>query len=272
MSIGSEFSYLVDFLKNTSLIVAVSQSGETIDVISSINKAKEKRAKIMAITNVLGSTLYRMSDYKILLGAGPEKSVCSTKAYIAQIAVIYLLAHYLTSAPLQGIGNLEKSIKEVKTLLENGKDIEKLAKKLQSSQHIFILGRGISYPAALESTLKIKEVSYIHAEGFAAGELKHGVIALIEKGTPVIVYNPEDETYEDTLSSAHEVKARGAYVIGISSKNNPVYDDFINVDNCGDATIIPNVVVAQLLGYYLAVAKGYDPDKPRNLAKSVTVK
>jgi glucosamine--fructose-6-phosphate aminotransferase (isomerizing) len=115
-------------------------------------------------------------------------------------------------------------------------------------------------------------VSYIHAEGFAAGELKHGVIALIEKGTPVIIFNPDDETYEDTLSSAYEVKARGAHVIGISSKKNSVFDEFIPVDSCGEATIIPNVVVAQLMGYYLALAKGYDPDKPRNLAKSVTVK
>jgi glucosamine--fructose-6-phosphate aminotransferase (isomerizing) len=143
---------------------------------------------------------------------------------------------------------------------------------MKNSKHMYILGRGVSYPTALESALKIKEVSYIHAEGFAAGELKHGVIALIEKGTPVIIYNPDDETYEDTLSSAHEVKARGAYVIGISSKPNNIYDEYIEVTDCGDATIIPNVVVAQLLGYYLALEKGFDTDKPRNLAKSVTVK
>ncbi|HRN96785.1 MAG TPA: SIS domain-containing protein, partial [Candidatus Levybacteria bacterium] len=147
-----------------------------------------------------------------------------------------------------------------------------LAKKIKTKKHIYILGRGVSYPTALESALKVKEVSYIHAEGFAGGELKHGVMALIEKGTPVLVYNPEDETYEDTLSSAHEVKARGAYVIGISSKPNEVYDTFIPVQNCGDATIIPNVVVAQLLGYHLATELGNDVDKPRNLAKSVTVK
>ena len=115
-------------------------------------------------------------------------------------------------------------------------------------------------------------MSYIHAEGFAAGELKHGVIALIEKGTPVIFLNPEDETYDDTLSAAHEVKARGAYTIGISSKFNPVYDTFIKVKDCGNATVIPNIVIAQLIGYYLALAKGLDPDKPRNLAKSVVVK
>lgn len=270
-SVGSEFSYLVDFLKNTSLVISLSQSGETIDVISSIKKAKEKGAKIFALTNVLGSTLYRMADYRMLLNAGPEKCVLATKSFTSKIAILFLLAHSLNNGYDEGSKQIEKAISEVKKLIELSA-IKKLAHKLQNSKHIYIFGRGISYPTAMESALKIKEVSYIHAEGFAAGELKHGVIALIEKGTPVIVYNPEDETYEDTLSSAHEVKARGAYVIGVSSKNNPVYDDFINVDNCGDATIIPNVVVAQLLGYYLAVSKGYDPDKPRNLAKSVTVK
>lgn len=270
-SVGSEFSYLVDFLKSTSLVIALSQSGETIDVISSIKKAKEKKAKIFTLTNVLGSTLYRMSDYRMLLNAGPEKCVLATKSFTAKIAILFLLAHSLNNSYEKGVKQLEKAIKEVEKLTKLP-SIKKLSKKLQTAKHIYIFGRGDSYPTAMESALKIKEVSYIHAEGFAAGELKHGVIALIEKETPVIVYNPEDETYDDTLSSAHEVKARGAYVIGISSKNNPVYDDFIQVDNCEDATIIPNVVVAQLLGYYLAVAKGYDPDKPRNLAKSVTVK
>ncbi len=270
-SIASEFTYLEDFLKETSLVVALSQSGETIDVLSSLKKAKEKGAKIMAVTNAVGSTLYRLADYKFLLNAGPEKAVCSTKVYTAKIATLYLLSLSVVDK-LQTAHNLQKAIDEVKEVLKNKSSIQSLAESMKNKEHIFILGRGISYPTALESTLKIKEVSYIHAEGFAGGELKHGVIALVEKGTPVIVYNPEDETYNDSLSSAHEVKARGAYVIGISSKNNPVYDTFIPVANCGDITIIPNVVVAQLLGYYLAVAKGFDPDKPRNLAKSVTVK
>lgn len=271
-SIGSEFTYLLDFLKDTSLVVALSQSGETIDIISSIQKAKKKNAKIMSITNVLGSSLYRASDYTMLLNAGPEKAVCSTKAYLAKIAVLYLLAHELAGTSEKGIEDINKAIVEIKRILEEEDSIKQLAIELKDKQHMFILGRGVSYPTALESSLKIKEVSYVHAEGFAAGELKHGVIALIEKGTPIIIYNPEDETYDDTLSAAHEVKARGAHVIGISSKHNPVYDTFIRVDNCNDATIMPNVVIAQLLGYHLAVVKGYDPDKPRNLAKSVTVK
>ncbi len=271
-SVGSEFSYLVDFLQKESLVVALSQSGETIDIISSVKAAKQQEAQIMAITNVLGSTLYRMADHRLLLTAGPEKCVLATKSFIAKITYLYFLAHALNGDKNLAKKNIEYAANEVETLLKNQDKIHTLAKRIKKHHHLYILGRGISYPTALESALKIKEVSYIHAEGFAAGELKHGVIALIEPGTPVIVYNPEDETYDDTLSSAHEVKARGAHIIGVSSKKNDIYDTYIPVKNCGDATIIPNVVVAQLLGYYLAQELGFDPDKPRNLAKSVTVK
>lgn len=271
-AIASEFTYSLDFLKKNSLVFALSQSGETIDIISSIKKAKEKKAQIMTLTNSLGSTLYRIADYNMLLNAGPEKAVASTKAYTSKIAFLYLLAHAVDNSLQKGKENLHKAIVEIKQMLKKQNDIKKLAEQIQNQKHIFVLGRGVSYAAALESALKIKEVSYIHAEGFAAGELKHGVIALIEKETPVIIFNPEDETYEDTLSSAYEVKARGAFVIGISSKPNDIYDTYIEVKNCQDATIIPNVVIAQLMGYYLALAKGFDPDKPRNLAKSVTVK
>ncbi len=270
--VASEFNYLVDFLTPKSLVLALSQSGETIDVISSVKKIKEKKSQVFAITNVLGSTLYRMADYKILLNAGPEKCVLATKSFTAKLAIIYLLSYQLNGGYKKAEKDLKKAIDEVKKILKIRKEIAKLARMLKNKNHIFILGRGLSYPLALESALKIKEVSYIHAEGFAAGELKHGVIALIEKGTPVIVYNPEDETYFDTLSSAFEVSARGAYVIGVSSKKSEVFNHFIKINNCGEATIIPNVVFAQLLGYYLAIEKGLDPDKPRNLAKSVTVK
>lgn len=271
-SIASEFNYLLDFLKDTSLIIPLSQSGETIDIISSMKEAKEKYTRIMAVTNTIGSTLYRLADYSVLLNAGPEKAVASTKAFTAKIAILYLLAHILNGTFEQGVKDLEKAVGEVKKLLSIHEDINALAKKLKDAPNIFTLGRGVSYPAALEAALKIKEVSYTHAEGFAGGELKHGVMALIEEGTPVIIFNPEDETYADTLSSAHEVKARGAYVIGVSSKHDPVYDHYIEVEHAGDVTLIPNVVVAQLIGYYLSLEKGYDPDKPRNLAKSVTVK
>ncbi len=271
--VASEFSYLTNFLTPKSLVIALSQSGETIDIISAVNKVKEKKAKVVAITNVLGSTLYRQADYKILLNAGPEKCVLATKSFTAKLAIIYLLSHSLINKITLGINQLNLAIAETERIIQQTQNqIKNLAKKLKNYQHIFILGRGISYPLSLEAALKIKESSYIHAEGFAGGELKHGVIALIEKGTPVIIYNPEDETYEDTLSSAYEIKARGGYLIGITSKQNKVYDDIIEVKNCHLATIIPNVVVAQLFGYYLTLEKNLDPDKPRNLAKSVTVK
>lgn len=270
-SIGSEFAYLEDFLTSRSLILALSQSGETIDIIAPMKKAKQKRTKIVAVTNVLGSSLYRLADHKILLAAGPEKCVLATKSFTAKITILHLLAHSLNGGYDKGAIQIIKAVKEVEKIINN-KQIPKLAEKLKNRQHIFVLGRGTSYPTALESALKIKEGSYIHAEAFAGGELKHGVIALVEKGTPIFSYNPHDETYEDTLSSTYEVKARGAYIIGISNKRSPVYDEFIQVEDCKEATIIPNVVIAQLLGYYLTLALGYDPDKPRNLAKSVTVK
>lgn len=270
--VASEFSYLVDFLTPKSLVIALSQSGETIDVISSVKKIKEKKSQVFAITNVLSSTLYRMADYKMLLNAGPEKCVLATKSFTAKLAIIYLLAYKLNGNYQNAEDNLKKAIKEVEKILKIKNEIAKLAKFLKNKDHIFILGKGLSYPLALESALKIKEVSYIHAEGFPAGELKHGVIALIDKGTPIIVYNPGDETYTETLSSAYEVSARGAFVIGVASKKSQVYNHFFKIEDCKEATIIPNVVFAQLLGYYLALEKGLDPDKPRNLAKSVTVK
>lgn len=271
-AVASEFSYLVSFLTKKSLVIALSQSGETIDIISSVKKIKEKQAEVFAITNVLGSTLYRMADYKILLEAGPEKCVVATKSFTAKIAILILIAYALNDNFDQGIGRLKKAVKELKNVIDNYQRIKEIAHLIKNKKHIFVLGRGLSYPLALEAALKIKEVSYIHAEGFPAGELKHGVIALIEKGTPVIVFNPEDETYQDTLSSAYEVKARGAYLIGISSKKNQVYDQLIEIKNDDETFLISYIAVAQLLGYFLALTLGYDPDKPRNLAKSVTVK
>jgi len=271
---GSEFGYALDFLTPKSLVIAFSQSGETIDIIESVKKAKEKGAKILAIVNNLGSTLYRMADYKILLGAGPEKCVLATKSFTAKLAILLLLAHALNGGLKKGKELIERAILEVENILrpKNLKVIKSLADKIYQSQHIYVIGRGQSYPVALEAALKIKEVSYIHAEGFAAGELKHGVIALVEKGTPCLVFAPNDETYGAVLSGAMEMKARGGYIIGVSWRNHEVFDYYLPVSDCGDASAIPNTVIAQLLGYYLALKKGNDPDKPRNLAKSVTVK
>ncbi len=269
---GSEFGYLADFMNQNTLLMPFSQSGETIDLINSVRISKAKGAKIASVLNTYGSTLDRISDASFLLNAGIEKCVLSTKAFTAKVSFLILTAHAYAKTFDQGQKDLAVAVNEAQKLLNDSQLFAKIAKNLQDAKDIFVLGRGVSYPTALESALKIKESSYIHAEGFAAGELKHGVIALIEKGTPVIVYNPEDETYEDTLSSAHEVKARGAFVIGISSKPNPVYDEYIEVASCNEAVVIPNVVAAQLLAYNITKGKGLDPDKPRNLAKSVTVK
>ena len=147
-----------------------------------------------------------------------------------------------------------------------------LAKKLKTAEHLFVVGRGISYPAALECALKIKEISYIHAEGVAAGELKHGPLALVTEGTPCIVIAPTDATYQEVMGSAREMKARGGYIIGFSETRDSVFDEWIKIEDAGEATIIPNVIAAQLLSYYLTIERGFDPDMPRNLAKSVTVK
>ena len=274
-SVGSEFKYLEDYLTTKSLVIPISQSGETIDVVEPVDNAKKKGAKIAAVVNVLGSTLYRQSHYKFLIGAGPEKAVVGTKSFIAMIAVLLLTAYACVNKVAQGKKLLLATAKNTEEILKNAfmPKIQPIVARLKNAEHIYVIGRGLSYPAALETSLKIKETSYIHAEGFAGGELKHGVIALIQKGTPCIVIAPNDETYKEIISNAQELKARGGWIIGIGPKTDSVFDDFLPTADVGDATMIPQVVIAQLLAYYLALAKGIDdPDKPRNLAKSVVVK
>lgn len=274
-SIGSEFNYQEDYLTKNSLVIPISQSGETIDVLEPIFRAKKKGSTIAAIVNVLGSTLYRHADYKILLNAGLEKAVVGTKSFIAMVSVLLLTAYTFAKKHEQGRLLLLNASTNVKKILKDDfiTDIKKVAQDLKNKEHIYIIGRGLSYAAALEASLKIKETSYIHAEGFAGGELKHGVIALIEKATPCIVIAPYDETYADIISNAQEIKARGGMIIGIGPKENKVFDRFIKTEDLKEATIIPQIVISQLLAYNLAIIRGVsDPDKPRNLAKSVTVK
>ncbi len=274
-AIGSEFNYLEDYIEKGTLVIPISQSGESVDVIEPVTRAKKKGAKIIGIVNVLGSTLYRISDYKILLNAGPEKAVVATKSLTAMIATMILIAYSLINKLKEGRTLILKSSRDVRTILKDEyvRKIKKIAGKLKESKHIYIIGRGLSYATALEATLKIKEAAYIHAEGFPAGELKHGVIALIDKKTPCIVFAPNDETYDEIISNAQEVKARGGYPIGIGPRNNEVFEDFLPTGDSREATMISQIVVAQLLAYYLALERGVeDPDKPRNLAKSVTVK
>lgn len=274
-AIASEFNYLEDFLNKRSLVIALSQSGETIDVIEPLSSAKKRGATIVALTNTLGSTIYRMADIKVLLGAGPEKAVASTKAYIAKLTFLLLVSYSLAGKLNEISPKIEEAAKEIKSMLSRDfiLNIKKLSNKIKNSKNIYIIGRGASYASALEGALKIKEVSYIPTEGFAGGELKHGTIALIEKGTPCIVFAPNDETYDAIISNAIEIKSRGGYLIGISPNRSTAFDYWIKVKDLGDATILTQIVPLQLLAYSLALARGIsDPDKPRNLAKSVTVK
>jgi glutamine---fructose-6-phosphate transaminase (isomerizing) len=273
-AVGSEFGYSLDFLTKDSVVLALSQSGETMDILESVKKAKEKKAKILSLVNVLGSSLYRMSDFKMIIGAGPERSVASTKAFTGMVSHLILIAYSLIDESEKGRQILIKAAKNSKQILVS-KEVEmikELAKKIKSKKHLYVIGRGLSYPTSLETALKIKEISYIHAEGLAAGELKHGPLALIEKGTPCICFLPNDETYGANLAGAMEMKARGGFIIGVSFKPHEIFDYYIPVGDAGEATIIPNIVVSQLLAYYLAIELKRDPDKPRNLAKSVTVK
>lgn len=270
--IGSEFPLIQHFLKANSLLMVVSQSGETMDVVEPVNYAKTNGTKVIALTNCIGSTLNRKADNSLILKAGVEKAVCATKSFTAMAGNLLLLSLGLAGQTDLGEAILKFSSREIKSILRRKDSIKSLADKLIDSKHIYVLGRGLSYPVAMETALKIKEVSYIHAEGFAGGELKHGVMALIEKGTPVIVFAPNDDNQKAILANAMEVKSRGAYVIGVGEENNEVFDYFFKVEEVGASSILPNCVFGQLLAYYLSVAKGFNPDKPRNLAKSVVVK
>lgn len=274
-AVGSEFKYIQDFINIKSLIIPISQSGETIDVVEPVQNAKKKGAKIVSVVNVPTSTLARSSDYALLLHAGQEKAVVGTKSFTAMVALLLLVAHITKGQTNIAMDLISKTATDVEEILEpsNITKIKNLALELKKHDHAFTLGRGISYVAALEGALKLKETSLLHAEGFAGGELKHGVMALIEKGTPCFVFAPNDETYAEILSNAQEVKARGAFIVGIGPKQNSVFDAYLKTADLGDATLISQTVYMQLLAYYLALERGVeDPDKPRNLAKSVTVK
>jgi glucosamine--fructose-6-phosphate aminotransferase (isomerizing) len=272
--VGSEFKYHEHFLTPRSLVVALSQSGETADVIEAMLAARKRGSRLGALVNVPRSTLDRMVDLRVHLGAGPEQCVLSTKAYTAKVATLLLTAYALTGDFERGRDRVLLAADALRWMLsESWLDrIHEVARQVYRADHLYIIGRGLSYPTALEAALKIKEVSYIHAEGFAGGELKHGVIALIAPGTPCVVYAPNDETRADILSGAMELKSRGGYIIGIGPTRDPVYDVHLPTPDVGDAAPLVQALPAQMLGYHAALLRGNDPDKPRNLAKSVTVK
>jgi len=273
-SVGSEFPLHKYFLTDRSLVIAISQSGETADTLEAIEAAKENDAKIVSIVNVMGSSLMRKSDYAFLTKAGPEISVASTKAFTSQLSVLLLLAYACANKLEEGKRLLKYTSIQAKEMLtkEYLEKIKSLAGMLKDKQHIYVIGKGFNYPTALETALKIKEVSYIHAEGFASGELKHGVIALVENGTPCIAIVANDEVKNDVISGAIEMKSRGGYIIGISPENNDAFDYWLPVLDAGNASPILNVMPMQLLAYYLAVLRGTDPDYLKNLAKVITVK
>lgn len=270
--LASEFSNYRDFIKKETLVFAVSQSGETADLLDAVRASNEKGAKVISIANVMGSTLTRMAGINIMMNSGPEICVLSTKTYTAQVAIMALLAYSVAGKYREGkslVENVSSLVPEI--IADSEPKAKKLAAQIKDSRSIFLIGRDLAYPSSLEGALKIKEVSYIHAEGFAGGELKHGTIALIDKGTPVIALSTES-TRQLMNSNASEVKSRGAYVIGISSEENDLYDFFMPVPEFGMANPLAMIIPVQLLAYYLAVGRNLDPDKPRNLAKSVTVR
>lgn len=272
--VGSEFPSHQDFLKEKSLVVAVSQSGETADTLEAIEVAKKKGAKVLSIVNVVGSTMDRMSDYTIHIKAGPEKAVASTKATTSQLAILTLLAYACNDDLQEGKRLLIETAGQINDMLNPRYEehIQKLAEKIKNVESMYVIGKSVNYPIALEAAIKLQEVSYIHAEGFAGGELKHGPIALISEGTPCVVLVANDETRQDILNNAQEVKARGGFIIGISPQQESVFDYWIKVPDAGMASSLVNIIPIQLLAYHLAVLRQNNPDMPRNLAKSVTVK
>ncbi len=271
---GSEFKSAKHFLTDRSLVIAISQSGETADTLEALEIAKEKGATIVSIVNVETSTMARLSDIVLPLKAGPEKAVASTKATTSQIAILTLLAYATAGRLDEGKTMLIEAAGKLNDLLNPRYEehIEHLADQVKDASDIMIIGRDVNYPIALEAAIKLQEVSYIHAEGFAGGELKHGPIALISEGTPCIVIASNDEYRQEILSNAMELKARGAFLIGVSTDNAEVFDAWIKVPSVGAAAPILNLIPVQMLSYKLAVARQNNPDMPRNLAKSVTVK
>jgi len=284
VDIGSEFRYRDPLVNKDDLFITISQSGETADTLAAAREAKRRGARVVSIVNVVGSTLARESDGVLYTRCGPEIGVASTKAFTAQLAALYLLALHL--ARVRGVLNandgrvwLDRFVALptlVEQILKREPEIAAIAKRYHEKRNFLYLGRGINYPIALEGALKLKEISYIHAEGYAAGEMKHGPIALIDQDMPVVVLAPRDRLYEKTVGNLMEVKARNAPVIALVSEGEQ------NLGQMADSVFtIPEVpalltpilfaVVLQLLAYHIAMLRGTDVDQPRNLAKSVTV-
>ncbi|MCD6373175.1 MAG: glutamine--fructose-6-phosphate transaminase (isomerizing) [Thermococcus sp.] len=280
---ASEFRYeFEDLIDEDTLVIAITQSGETADTLAAMKLAKKKGAKVLAIVNVVGSMATRIADLTLYTHAGPEIGVAATKTYTTQLTVLTMLAielaRVLGTTSEERLKELEEGLREVPELVEevlrHDAALRELAENLVNKRDFFYIGRGISVPTAMEGALKLKEISYIHAEGLSAGELKHGPLALLEEGVPVVAVAPSGKTLDKLIGNIEEAKARGALTIALGSSEalKRVADTLIEMPPVDELlSPMPYIVPLQLLAYHLAVLRGNDPDKPRNLAKSVTV-
>lgn len=284
VDIGSEFRYRKVILEKNTLVIAITQSGETADTIAAIREAKSKGFKVLSICNVLGSTAARESDGVFYTHAGPEIGVASTKAFTTQLVSLYMFSLLMAGIKKRLkdevirdlIAELLMIPEKVEEILKHSSKIEAIAKEHINRRGFLFLGRNINYPIALEGALKLKEISYIHAEGYPAGEMKHGPIALIDNELPVVFIAPKDELYEKLLSNIQEVKSRNGIIISIVTEGDRdakgLSDYVIEIPPSNKyLSSILSVIPLQLLAYHVGVTKGYDVDQPRNLAKSVTV-
>ena len=282
VDIASEFRYRDPLIDEKTLTIFISQSGETADTIAALKLAKENKAKTLAISNVIGSSITREADYSIYTHAGPEIAVASTKAYTSQVTILTLIALYcaeiLERVDVARIETIKKDILElpakVETILKDVSAVKKFAKKVYKEKDMFFLGRGVDYAVSLEGSLKLKEISYIHSEGYASGELKHGPIALIDTGVTVVATITDEALVEKSISNVQEVITRGAKILIITNQNleNKGFENIIKIPEIStEISPILSIIPLQLLAYYISKEKGLDVDKPRNLAKSVTV-
>lgn len=272
--LASEFEYFQDTLDDHTLVIFITQSGETADTLKALKTAK-KKSETLAIVNVVGSSITREADHVIYTRAGPEIGVAATKTYLSQLICIYLLVAHLNEND-ELINKLYKISELAEESLKREENIKKIAKKYKTSKDFFYIGRGFNYPTALEGALKLKEITYIHAEGYPAGELKHGPLALIDDGIPVVGILPPGPSYPKTYNNLQEIRARGANMIILASEEDDQISDVedkIVFNNEIDEIIAPllYIIDLQLLSYHISVEKDIDPDKPKNLAKSVTV-
>lgn len=272
---GYELDSYRDLFTKEDLLIAISQSGETTDTIEAVEFMKSKGGKVASVVNMLGSTLTRISDLPFFSRTGPEICVASTKAFTAQISWGFMLAEALQGNYAQAKAEMQKTSEAIAMQLEDQellKNIQEVVNYCAGKEHAYVLGRGQNFYIALEGALKVKEITYKHFEGFAAGELKHGVIALVEQGTPIIAIISKDEVEADMLSAVAEVRARGGKIIAVASEPNELFDYYLPVKDLASTSAITNVVPFQLISYHLGKKLGNNVDRPRNLAKSVTVK